>query len=515
MICLKACLNYAQTNFVSNLIARFSNRKQDSKSNFLDPLKFYLKASQNCFNSSFEENLEDKKMTKSTEIPEEIRKELLELRKENENLKKSIIERSSTANQLSLEEFRRYGRQMLVPEFGGVDSQIALKNSKVLVVGAGGLGCPALLYLTASGVGTIGIIDYDTVDITNLHRQVLHSTDQVGNFKVDSAKSYLSSLNPNVNLITYREFLTNFNAFEVIEKYDLILDCTDTPMLRYLINDASVLLGKTIVSGSGLKTEGQLSVLNFKNSGPCYRCFYPKPPPANSVTSCQDGGVIGPCIGLVGTMMAVEAIKVLANSYTLENFKPFLTIYSGYSAVSQSLRTFKMRGKKLNCEVCGENPLISKDTIQSGLLDYNLFCGHPDYDVVGPEERISVSDYNKNIIQNKIDHLLLDVRPNVHWNISNLKGSIHIPLEVLNSMISIDQLAEKINSSSRDNSGNQQITNEDLIHKKIYCICRFGNDSRLATKLLKDRFKLTEVWDIIGGLKDWSEEIDSSFPRYW
>ena len=214
--------------------------------------------------------------------------------------------------------------------------------------------------------------------------------------------------------------------------------------------------------------------------------------------------------------MAVEAIKTLTGHYTLENFQPFLSMYNGYSTISQSLRTFKMRGKKANCQVCGENPLISKQLIQTGSLDYDLFCGHLDYDVVSPEERISVSDYNQNILLNKIDHLLLDVRPHVHWNISSLKGSIHIPLDDLSKLITVEEFVERINNfNSTTETESKKLTADDITSRKIFCICRFGNDSRLATKLIKERFQLTDVWDIIGGLKQWSQDIDTTFPKYW
>ncbi|KAG7691575.1 hypothetical protein KL930_005205 [Ogataea haglerorum] len=211
---------------------------------------------------------------------------------------------------LSLNEYLRYGRQLIVPEFG-LQGQISLKESRVLVVGAGGLGCPALQYLVGAGFGTVGIVDHDTVDMSNLHRQTLHTTETVGMLKCESAKLQLAKLNPLVQINTHPVALSQDNSFGIFEQYDIVLDCTDTPATRYLINDTAVLLGLTIISGSGLKTEGQLSILNFNNTGPCYRCFYPTPPPPSSVTACSDGGVLGPIIGIMGVMMALEAIKVV------------------------------------------------------------------------------------------------------------------------------------------------------------------------------------------------------------
>ncbi|KAG7877054.1 hypothetical protein KL937_004985 [Ogataea polymorpha] len=252
---------------------------------------------------------------------------------------------------LSLNEYLRYGRQLIVPEFG-LQGQILLKKCRVLVVGAGGLGCPALQYLVGAGFGTVGIVDHDTVDVSNLHRQILHTSESVGMFKCESAKLQLAKLNPLVQINTHPVALSPDNSFGIFEQYDMILDCTDTPATRYLINDTAVLLGLTVISGSGLKTEGQLSILNFNNTGPCYRCFYPTPPPPSSVTACSDGGIIGPVIGIMGVMMALEAIKVATGYYLREDveFQPFLSLYSGYGPL-QSLRTFKMRRRSPKCPV--------------------------------------------------------------------------------------------------------------------------------------------------------------------
>ena len=211
---------------------------------------------------------------------EELLARIAQLELENEQLKQQNGKKSQHEqfnkidDNFSLDEYKRYGRQMIVPQFGSLESQIKLKNSKVLVVGAGGLGSPALLYLSSAGIGKIGIIDPDTVDTSNLHRQVIHNTEMVGEFKCISAQNYINKLNPHVVVEVYPTALNNDNAFGIVLQYDLVLDCTDHPAVRYLINDVCVLLGKTIVSGSGLKSDGQLTVLNFANSGPCYRCFY-------------------------------------------------------------------------------------------------------------------------------------------------------------------------------------------------------------------------------------------------
>ncbi|RLV93962.1 Adenylyltransferase and sulfurtransferase UBA4 [Spathaspora sp. JA1] len=402
---------------------------------------------------------------------------------------------SNTTNTLSLEEYKRYGRQMIVPQFGSLPSQLRLKQSKILVVGAGGLGCPALLYLSAAGIGTIGIVDDDVVDISNLHRQVLHTSDNVGMHKCESAKRYITRLNPHVDVETYPMRLNNDNAFSIISKYDLVLDCTDHPAIRYLINDVCVILNKTIVSGSGLKSDGQLSVLNFQTQGPCYRCFYPQPPSPDSVTSCSDGGVIGPAIGLVGTSMAVETIKILTGYYTSDNFKPFLSVYSGYPY--QQFRMFKMRGKQKNCVVCGENPSVTREKIESNELNYSVFCGRVTFPTLENQYRISPSEYNQSF-QNKEKHVLIDVRPKEQFSITSLPNSVNIEWDPI--FRKANSLTEYLPAgTSKDDS--------------IVVVCRYGNDSQLAVRKLQD-LHYSNVKDIIGGLSKWSEDVDQSIPQY-
>ncbi|CDK25043.1 unnamed protein product [Kuraishia capsulata CBS 1993] len=429
----------------------------------------------------------------------DLAKELELLKLENRRLSELIATPTVTSREtsqettpdldlpLSLDEYKRYGRQMIVPQLR-LNGQLKLKSAKILVVGAGGLGCPALYYLCGAGVGTIGIVDHDTVDISNLHRQILHSNKTVGMLKCDSAQKKLNELNPLVIIITHPVAIANDNVFEIMKDYDLVLDCTDTPATRYLVNDAAVILGKTIVSGSGVKTEGQLSILNFSQTGPCYRCFYPSPPPPNSVTACSDGGVIGPIIGLVGTMMAIEAIKVVTGSYTVESFQPFLSLYSGYP--QQSLRTFKMRGKSPKCAVCSTNATLTRDMVESGAIDYSAFCGKVDYNVVDQRtERITVSEYTS--LETK--GCLLDVRPKEQFEICSLPGSVSIPLAQL-----------------------QRCHSEDLkgLYEPLYIVCRYGNDSQLAARELRNKFGFEKVKDLIGGLNAWSQEIDDTFPRY-
>lgn len=432
----------------------------------------------------------------------DVSKELNALRLENELLKKELVEfRYATENlPMTLDEYKRYGRQMIVEDSNGVDGQLKLRNSKVLVVGAGGLGCPALLYLAGAGIGHIGIVDDDTVDISNLHRQVLHNSNKVGMLKCNSAKEVLNSLNPHVTIDTYPLRLNHENAFEIFEKYEIILDCTDTPSTRYLISDVAVNLGLTVVSGSGLRTEGQLSILNFQNLGPCYRCFYPQPPSPNSVTSCQEGGIIGPCIGIIGVMMAVETIKLILGIYTSENFQPFLMMYSGFP--HQTLRTFRMRNKQKNCECCRENSVITRSNIEEGKINYDLFCGSRNYNVCSSTERISVDDFEKDYLQNvNRSFILLDVRPHHHYDISHLPSSFNLTVKELRDMEGdINKL--RIHVPSID------------IHKEVILLCRHGNDSQLATKILKNEFGIGNSKDVIGGLFKYIDDINSSIPKY-
>lgn len=426
------------------------------------------------------------------------------LRQENDKLKRQQLSSSHEpapngdftkidAN-FSLDEYKRYGRQMIVPEFGSLKSQIKLKNSKVLIIGAGGLGCPAILYLSAAGVGKLGIVDDDTVEVSNLHRQVLHTTDNVGLYKCESAKRYVNKLNPHVEVQTYPYRLSNTNAFDIINSYDLVLDCTDTPATRYLISDVSVLCFKTIVSASGLKSEGQLTLLNFNNIGPCYRCFHPNPPKPETVTTCADGGVIGPAIGLVGITMAMEAIKVLIGSYTDENFVPFLSQYSGFPY--QTLRMFKMRGRQKNCAACGLNPSITKDAIIRNEIDYASFCGKINPNVLDPKLRVTPKE-----LQNRESNsLLLDVRPKEQFEITALEGSINIPWTPdLMKLDSIDDLLPQTFRKETD---------------KVYVICRYGNDSQVAAKKLIQELKFPHVFDVKGGLNKWSEDVDPTVPKY-
>ncbi|TVY52981.1 Adenylyltransferase and sulfurtransferase uba4, partial [Lachnellula suecica] len=330
---------------------------------------------------------------------------------------------------LSAEEYKRYGRQMIVPDIG-IQGQLRLKAAKVLIIGAGGLGCPAAAYLAGAGVGTIGLVDGDTVELSNLHRQILHSSEKVGWMKVDSAISYLRSLNPNPIYIPHGSHLNPQNAEEIVTNYDLVLDCTDNPASRYLISDICILLSKPLVSASALCTEGQLIILNSpplpqgnEKGGPCYRCVFPKPPPAESVVSCGEGGIVGPVVGVMGVLQAVEALKLITREGKGEGNSMLL-----FSANSNpQFRSLKMRGRRIGCFACSADAKLSLGSLSSGSLDYMLFCGLTSpVNILSDAERIEARIYAE-VRRNGKEHVLVDVREKVQFEICNIPGSINVP----------------------------------------------------------------------------------------
>ncbi|KAL5003085.1 Molybdopterin-synthase sulfurtransferase [Aspergillus recurvatus] len=419
------------------------------------------------------------------------------------------------------EEYRRYGRQMIVPQLG-LQGQLKLRNAKVLIIGAGGLGCPAALYLAGAGVGTIGLVDGDTVESSNLHRQVLHRSKNVGKLKVDSAIEYLRELNPHPTYIAHREHLAPHKAPDIFKDYDLVLDCTDNPATRYLISDTAVLLGKPLVSASALRTEGQLMVLNNpprpagdKTGGPCYRCVFPRPPPANSVTSCADGGILGPVVGTMGVLQALEAIKVLTSAEgKAEATPPSLLIFSAYS--SPQFRTIKLRSRRPNCAVCSAEATVTLESVRSGSTDYVFFCGTVDpEDILSPEERITPSEYG-NVDSTGGERHVIDVREKVQFDICSLKNSINIPM----STILASAYSTPTHAVDRPKHLPPWLPFE-VAHesnKPIYVVCRQGNDSQTVVRRLKelglDREGERVVVDIRGGFRSWREQVDPDWPDY-
>jgi molybdopterin/thiamine biosynthesis adenylyltransferase/rhodanese-related sulfurtransferase len=373
------------------------------------------------------------------------------------------------------QELERYSRHLIIPEFN-IDGQRKLKNAKVLVVGTGGLGSPLLLYLTAAGVGTIGILDFDVVDDSNLQRQVLFSTDDVGESKAKAAKKRLEKLNPHINLVVHETKLTSANALEIIKNYDLVADGTDNFPTRYLVNDACVLLNKPNVYASIFRFEGQVSVFNYTDqagvTGPNYRDLFPEPPPPGLVPSCAEGGVIGVLPGIIGSLQANEVIKVISGVGEPLSGRLFI-----FDALSFETRVLK----------------LSKDSNQSkitGLIDYDNFCGiHPQENGKSSVKEITVREL-KQLADNHADYQLIDVREPYEYDIVNLGGEL-IPLKT------VEESIDKIRSD-----------------KKVVIHCRSGARSAKAIETLERKFGFSNLYNLKGGVLAWADEIDKSLPKY-
>jgi sulfur-carrier protein adenylyltransferase/sulfurtransferase len=378
---------------------------------------------------------------------------------------------------LSNEEIRRYSRHLIMPEFG-MEGQRRLKESSVLLIGAGGLGSPLALYLAAAGVGRIGLVDFDVVDESNLQRQIVHGTSSLGVRKTESAKRRLLDLNPGIEVSTYEEQITSENAFELIGPYDVIVDGTDNFPTRYLTNDASVMLGKPNVYGSIFRFEGQATVFHPKAGGPCYRCLYPEPPPPGLVPSCAEGGVLGVLPGVIGTIQATEAIKLLTGIG--ETLVGRLMLYD---ALAMRFRELKLR-RNPDCPVCGDHPTITE------LIDYDLFCG------IMPEPAQADNSYEITPIEVaawlKRDDapFLLDVREPNEWDIGHLPDA---------TRISVNELQGRMNELD---------TAREMV---VYC--RSGARSGRAVDMLRAA-GFRKVKNMTGGILRWSDEVDPSIPKY-
>ena len=388
-----------------------------------------------------------------------------------------LVESPNGALELSNEEIARYSRHLIMPEVA-LEGQKQLKAAKVLTVGTGGLGSPLALYLAAAGVGTIGIVDFDVVDESNLQRQIIHGTSDVGRPKVQSAYEKLKDINPNVEVRVHEEALTSENALEILEDYDVIVDGTDNFPTRYLVNDACVLLDKPNVYGSIFRFEGQASVF-YAEEGPCYRCLYPEPPPPGLVPSCAEGGVLGILPGAIGTIQATETAKLI-----LGIGEPLIGRLLLYDALGMSFREMKLR-KDPNCPVCGENPTVTE------LIDYQEFCGIPQENAA--EETNEVPEITVGELKQKMDHgediNVLDVREPHEYEVANI-GVKLIPLgELPQRLVELDQ------------------DEYFVVH------CKTGGRSAKAVKLLQDAGFLN-VYNVKGGITAWSEEIDPSVPKY-
>ncbi|KAJ6665613.1 hypothetical protein lerEdw1_001983 [Lerista edwardsae] len=405
---------------------------------------------------------------------------------------------------LSRLETQRYSRQLVLPELG-VRGQLRLSGCAVLVVGCGGLGCPLAQYLAAAGVGRLGLADHDVVELDNLHRQVLHRESRLGSPKAESAAAALRELNSGVQCVPHRLALSAANALELVRRYDLVADCSDNVPTRYLLNDACVLAGKPLVSGSALRLEGQLVVYNHQG-GPCYRCLFPKPPPPETVTNCADGGVLGVVPGIMGTLQALEVIKIASGMGTTFNRSMLL-----FDALEGRFRHIRLRPRNPDCVVCGDNPSLT------ALQDYEAFCGSSATDkcrvlhLLHSDERVSVEEYKK-ILDDQVPHILVDVRPPVEVDICRLPQSHHVPLSKLEGKDeeSLKSLRQRIHEAK------QRTTDDKAV--PVYVVCKLGNDSQKAVRILQelsgDGLGLISVKDIRGGLMAWASKIDHEFPRY-
>ncbi|KAI9331441.1 hypothetical protein DFJ73DRAFT_857242 [Zopfochytrium polystomum] len=405
---------------------------------------------------------------------------------------------SHTKDSLSRDEVERFSRQMLLPQIG-TQGQLLLKKAKVLVVGAGGLGSPAALYLAAAGVGRLGIVDYDAVESSNLQRQVVHDEGRIGTSKAESARDAIQRKTSFTDCRAHNVVLNSDTALDLVSRYDIVLDASDNVATRYLISDACVLSNRPLVSGSALRFDGQVTVYNH-NGGPCYRCIFPTPPPAESVTNCSEGGVLGAVTGIIGCIQALETIKVICGLEV--SYSQKMLIFDG---LSSSFRSIKLRQRRSDCSACGVSPSITK------LIDYELFCGAKATDKaitrheLQPNERVSVAAYHE-LRKNSYPHLLLDVRDENHFDIARLEGAINIPWRKLPR-----RLGEVLDMVGVADGEVSDRTQDDL--KPVYVLCRLGNDSQLAVRLLKSS-GLTRVWDIEGGLHAWSDLVDPNFPQF-
>jgi adenylyltransferase/sulfurtransferase len=393
---------------------------------------------------------------------------------------------------LTNEEIARYSRHLILPEVG-YEGQQKLKAAKVLCVGTGGLGAPLSLYLAAAGVGTLGLVDFDTVDASNLQRQVIHSTATVGMLKVDSAEIMLKGLNPNLNVVKYNTMLTSANALEIFKDFDVIADGTDNFQTRYLVNDACVLTGKPNAYGSIFRFEGQASVFATEE-GPCYRCLYPEPPPPGLVPSCAEGGVLGILPGLVGIIQATEVIKLI-----LGIGDPLIGRLLLVDALGMNFRTLKLR-KNPECPVCGPNPTVTE------LIDYNQFCGIAPPTETGPLEVAKDKNVTGAIVdgipQISVEELKRKQDAGEKFFLLDVREPHEVPIATLGApLIPVGQLEARIGEIPVAKDA------EIVIH------CRSGARSQKAALILKNA-GFTHVENLAGGILEWADKIDTSMAKY-
>ena len=383
------------------------------------------------------------------------------------------------AADLTLDEVKRYSRHLIIPEVG-MTGQKRLKNARVLCVGAGGLGSPALLYLAAAGVGTLGVIDFDVVDESNLQRQIIHGQSDVGKLKAESARESIAEINPHVNVQVHTEALSTDNVMEIFSGYDLIVDGTDNFATRYMVNDACVLLGKPYVWGSIFRFDGQASVF-WAEYGPCYRCLYPDPPPPGMVPSCAEGGVLGVLCASIGSIQVTEAIKLLTGIG--ESLVGRLMIYD---ALEMSYRTVRVR-KDPECAICGKNPTIT------GLIDYDAFCGAVSEDAAAAASGSTITATDlKDMLDRGDDIFLVDVREPNEYEIVSIPGATLIPKDQFLTGVALEKLPQD---------------------KRIVLHCKSGARSAEALAVVKNA-GFSDAVHVGGGVLAWINQVDPSLPTY-
>jgi adenylyltransferase/sulfurtransferase len=385
----------------------------------------------------------------------------------------------SPADDLTVEEVRRYSRHLIIPDVGKT-GQRRLKNARVLVVGAGGLGSPALLYLAAAGVGTLGVVDFDVVDESNLQRQIIHGISDVGRPKAVSAMESIQEVNPLVNVVLHEERLDSDNAMQIFEPYDLIVDGTDNFATRYLVNDACVLLGKPYVWGSIYRFDGQASVF-WAEHGPCYRCLYPEPPPPGMVPSCAEGGVLGVLCASIGSIQVNEAIKLITGIGD-----PLVGRLMIYDALDMTYRPVRVR-KDPECPVCGKNPTVTE------LIDYEEFCGTVSEDAqkAAAGSTITASEL-KEMLDRKDDIFLVDVREPNEYEIVSIPGAVLIPKGEFLSGAALERMPQD---------------------KRIVLHCKSGQRSAECLAVVKDA-GFSDAVHLGGGVLAWINQVDPSLPAY-
>jgi adenylyltransferase/sulfurtransferase len=381
--------------------------------------------------------------------------------------------------ELNNDEIRRYSRHLILPEVG-LAGQKKIRSTSVLCIGAGGLGSPIAMYLAAAGIGKLGILDFDTVDFSNLQRQIIHGTEDVGRPKIESASETIARINPNVEVVTYNTRISSENALDLIRPYDIVVDGTDNFPTRYLTNDACVLLKKPNVYGSIFRFEGQASVFAPHLGGPCYRCLYPEPPPPGMVPSCAEGGVLGVLPGIVGCIQATEILKLALGKGSSLIGRLLL-----FNALDMKFRELKLR-RDPQCPLCGEDPSITE------LIDYQMFCGitpEPATPASNPDE-VSVQEMKRALDDPKLGIRVIDVREPDEYEIAHVKGVPLLPMSVLG----------------------QRFTELDP-NQQYYIHCKSGMRSMRALEFLREQgFKYLK--SVKGGINAWADEIDHSVAKY-